>query len=168
MLLSRDHSDYIYPFFQHSFIFATLHFCTHYIFVCRHVSVPSLLPQFHCLLVLFYLPVFFPYIHQGHFIFLVMTLIFFFPPYFQGILASVDTAWVCCMSFSAICASDAGFYKLHMAEKRRAIWVLWVSAESQASAAGISKYWGRIWRWPFNLGRYGRSYPGVTVRAPYI
>lgn len=91
-----------------------------------------------------------------------MTLIFSFPPYFQGILASVDSTCVCCMSFSAACAGDAGFYKLCMAEKRPAIWVLWVSTESQASAAG------RNWRWPFNFGRYGRRYPGVTVRAPYI
>lgn len=110
---------------------------------------------------------FLSYIHQGHLFFLLMALIFF-PLYFQDILASVGSAWVFCMSFSAICASDARFCKLNMAEKRPAIWLLWVSVESQASSAGTSKYQGRNWRRPFNLGRYGKIYPGVIVRALHI
>lgn len=70
-----------------------------------------------------------------------MTVIFSYPPYFRGTLVSRGSAWVFGMSLSAICGSDADFYKLYITEKIPALWVLWVSTESQASLAGISKYY---------------------------
>lgn len=43
-----------------------------------------------------------------------------------------------------------------------------MSIESQASAAGISKYYRRNWRWSFNIGRHGGSYPGVREFPTFI
>lgn len=43
-----------------------------------------------------------------------------------------------------------------------------MSIESQASAAGISKYYRKNWRWSFNIGRHGGSYPGVREFPTFI
>lgn len=72
------------------------------------------------------------------------------------------------MSFGAVCASDANFSKFHMAGKRLAVWVLWVSIEPQQTVAGISEDQGRNQRWTLKIGVYGESYSGVTVGAPHI
>lgn len=43
-----------------------------------------------------------------------------------------------------------------------------MSIESQASAAEISKYYRKNWKWSFNIVRHGGSYPGVREFPTFI
>lgn len=111
------------------------------------------------------------------FFFLILTkdifssVIFFYPPYFQGTLALEGSARVFCMPFSAICGSDTDFYKLCIAYDMTRILLHRFFGCPLNPRHLLQEYLNtteKNYWWSFSIGRHGGSYPGVRELLTFI